>query len=1048
MLTQSELSKLHQNDSDVLHSVLNPIPKEVAYFITNTSQKIPFEFFLNALHTNAAILDMSGMVVATNPAWKRFNKMGRDAICVVGQNYFQYRLKTSGQHPILSEQFSQGLERIFAGYAESFLLELPFMSAKKSSHISIQAKQMLFEDQSFILVQFEDKLRQISVRNQAAKYQKDLEMLLENLPDIIARFDHQYRYLYITPSYELWSGLCKDQLLGHTFAEVGVSIRLVDIWQKAIDDVFQCGLPQTIEYEMRYHGKKCYFESRLIPEFNETELVQSVLTCTREITQNKYAQTMLEARERRFRALIEHSAEAIALFDATGKILYCSPSTSHILGFSLDEFIGYDSTEFIHPDDVATARLAFRLSLSQPRIGVPTEVRFCCQDGSWRWIAGTFTNLLDDPDVEAIIANYRDVSTNHQQAELIQKREQQYRTLIENLPNALVAQIDLEMRFSIVGGTLLKSWSKDNQDLEKATLEEYIADKYLEPATALYQRAFLGEQIEEKFQYNDKMVKISVIPNFDLHQNIIGATTLLFDVTDIYEAQTALSASEVRFQAAFDQADIGMAVLDMNGDWRRVNNAFAVMLGYSPQELQKLPISAISHPNEYHNDIERGVRLLEEGQLQYEKCFKHANGSTVWARVHLAVVNDGKNQYMFKQIGNITEEKKRESQIQQLNLELEQRLERMNALREIDSALVSSLDLSLTLNLVIEQIRKQLDAQSAAILLYYPESLSLRYFVGRGFKTQTVKAFSVRLGYPLGGLVGLDRLAMVVPNIAARDIPFEYQDFLQAEGVNSYIGLPLLAKGELLGVIEIYNGLPLEPSAEMMEYLGILAGQAALAIENTRVLRALQYSNTELAMAYDETIEGWSRALDLRDKETEGHSRRVTEMTVRLAREMNLPESEIIHMRRGALLHDIGKMGVPDEILLKPGKLTDEEWVMMRKHPDFAHELLAPIGFLGQALDIPYAHHEKWDGTGYPRGLRGQRIPLSARIFAIVDVWDALKSDRPYRKGWSSRRIIDHILESSGTHFDPKVVEAFLKLLAKEEDVFLSDLVDYSAMSH
>ncbi len=1047
MLIQNELSKPHQNDSNILHSALNPIPKEVAYISPDPSQKMPFEFFLNALHTNAAIIDRSGCVVATNSAWKRFNKMGRDAICVIGQNYFQYRLKTSGQHPILSEQFTQGLERIYAGYAESFSVELPFISAKRSSHITIQAKRMLFEDQSFILVQFEDRLRQITVQNQAVKYQKDLGMLLENLPDIIARFDHQYRHLYITSSYELWSGLCQDQLLNHTLAETGVSKRLMGIWQTAIADVFQSGLPKTIEFEVRLHGEKSYFESRLIPEFNENELIQSVLTCTREITQSKYAQTMLEARERRFRALIEHSAEAIALFDVTGKILYCSPSTSHILGFALDEFIGYDSTDFIHPDDVATARLAFRHSLSQPGIGVPTEVRFCCQDGSWRWVAGTFTNLLDDPDVEAIIANYRDVSTNHQQAELIQKREQQYRTLIENLPNALVAQVDLEMRFSIVGGTLLKSLNKDNQDLENATLEEYETKQYFDLGAGFFQRAFAGEQVEEKFQYHDKMVKVSIIPNYDLNRKIVGATILAFDISDIYEAQTALLESEVRFQAAFDQAEIGMAVLDMNGRWRRVNMAFATMLGYTSQELQNLSITAISHPEEYQSDIERGLELLQDGQLQYEKRYLHHNKSVVWARVHLTVINDGTTRYMFKQIENITEEKKRELQIQQLNLELEQRLERMNALREIDTALVSSLDLSLTLGLVIEQIRTQLGAQSAAILLYYPESLSLRYFVGRGFKTQIVKASSVRLGHPLSGLVGLDRLVMVIPNVSARDISFEYQDFLQAEGLNSYIGLPLLAKGELLGVIEIYNGLPLEPSAEMMEYLGILASQAALAIENTRVLRALQYSNTELAMAYDETIEGWSRALDLRDKETEGHSRRVTEMTVRLAREMNLPESEIIHMRRGALLHDIGKMGVPDEILLKPGKLTDEEWVIMRKHPDFAHELLAPIGFLGSALDIPYAHHEKWDGTGYPRGLRGQRIPLSARIFAIVDVWDALKSDRPYRKGWSSRRIIDHILESSGTHFDPKVVEVFLKLLAKEEVIFLSDLVDYSAAS-
>jgi putative nucleotidyltransferase with HDIG domain len=190
----------------------------------------------------------------------------------------------------------------------------------------------------------------------------------------------------------------------------------------------------------------------------------------------------------------------------------------------------------------------------------------------------------------------------------------------------------------------------------------------------------------------------------------------------------------------------------------------------------------------------------------------------------------------------------------------------------------------------------------------------------------------------------------------------------------------------------------------------------------------LQRTTVELALAYDTTLEGWSSALDLRDHETEGHTQRVTAMTLRLARSLGIPDAELVHMRRGALLHDIGKMGIPDKILLKPGPLTDEEWVIMKKHPVYAYELLSPIPYLRSALDIPYCHHEKWDGSGYPRGLKGEQIPLSARLFAVVDVWDALRSDRPYRRGWDEERVAQHIADGSGTHFDPKVVAAFQQL--------------------
>ena len=196
-----------------------------------------------------------------------------------------------------------------------------------------------------------------------------------------------------------------------------------------------------------------------------------------------------------------------------------------------------------------------------------------------------------------------------------------------------------------------------------------------------------------------------------------------------------------------------------------------------------------------------------------------------------------------------------------------------------------------------------------------------------------------------------------------------------------------------------------------------------------KLIEDLKQANLELTLAYENTLEGWAKALELRDKETEGHSTRVKEMTVRLARAMGIDDSEMVQIHRGALLHDIGKMGIPDYILLKPGSLSSDEWKIMRMHPELAARMLRDIVYLKPTLDIPYYHHEKWDGTGYPKGLQGEEIPLPARIFAIVDVWDALRSDRPYRPAWSERDIIEYIHQETGKHFDPNVVEIFLSLI-------------------
>jgi len=200
-----------------------------------------------------------------------------------------------------------------------------------------------------------------------------------------------------------------------------------------------------------------------------------------------------------------------------------------------------------------------------------------------------------------------------------------------------------------------------------------------------------------------------------------------------------------------------------------------------------------------------------------------------------------------------------------------------------------------------------------------------------------------------------------------------------------------------------------------------------LAIANQQ----LQHYNQELTLAYDLTLEGWAKALELRDPETKDHSQQVIDLTLQLSRALGISDADIVHVYRGALLHDIGKMGIPDSILLKPGALSDDEWDVMKQHPVYAYDMLSPITYLHRALDIPYCHHEKWDGSGYPRGLAGEQIPLPARIFALVDNWDALRSDRPYRKAWPSEKALDYILEKRGSHFDPQVVDAFVKLFER-----------------
>ncbi len=355
------------------------------------------------------------------------------------------------------------------------------------------------------------------------------------------------------------------------------------------------------------------------------------------------------------------------------------------------------------------------------------------------------------------------------------------------------------------------------------------------------------------------------------------------------------------------------------------------------------------------------------------------------------------------------------------------RLDRLAALHAVDLMIASTQDLRVILRQFVDLVIAQFPVDAADVLLVNRSAPVLEYAGDRGFRSAGIRRSKLRIGEGLAGTAVLERRIIRVADLRDPASAFLRTKLIEGESCVANYAVPLISKGIVKGVLELMHRSPLVLDPEQQEFLEALASQAAIAIDNATLFEDIQRSNIDLLLAYDATLEGWARALDLRDRVTERHTERVTELTVTIARAMGVREEEIVHIRRGALLHDIGKIGIPDSILRKEGPLTEEERAVMRRHPVFAFEMLRPVAYLRPALDIPYCHHERWDGAGYPRGLAGDQIPLAARIFALADVWDAIFSeDRPYRRALSRSEACEHIRSLAGNHLDPRVVDAFL----------------------
>ncbi len=489
-------------------------------------------------------------------------------------------------------------------------------------------------------------------------------------------------------------------------------------------------------------------------------------------------------------------------------------------------------------------------------------------------------------------------------------------------------------------------------------------------------------------------------------------------------AEETLREKERLLSEAQSIGHIGSWSLDILRDSLQFSDEMYRLLDISPSEFQHNSRGFLNII--YSADRPAAAKWMEEikaGRQTKELDFRifRSNGELQYLHCRGAVVFDvtGAANRFVGTTQDISERKLSEIQIRQ-------QIARLTALRTIDQAITSSFDLRFTLDVVLSQVVTQLQVDAASILILDATGQTLEYRATRGFRKQAVKNAQLSIGNGHAGRAVTERRLIRIEDLREQSNPLFITELLSGEDFVSYFAVPLIARGKVQGVLEVFHRALSQPYSEWIDFLESLAGQAAIAIDNAMLLENLKKINFELEQAYDATIEGWSHALDLRDRETEGHTQRVTRMALELARLMGVEEEKLVQMRRGGLLHDIGKLGVPDSILLKPGPLTDEEWEIMRMHPQFAYDWLAPIPYLREAVEIPYCHHEKWDGSGYPRGLKGESIPLTSRIFAVVDVWDGLTSGRPYRQAWSHEEVVQYIRENSGVHFDPKVVDVFL----------------------
>ena len=827
-------------------------------------------------------------------------------------------------------------------------------------------------------------------------------------------------------------GYSREEFVKKTLWEVG-AFRDIEASQDAFEVL------QTNEY-IRYENLPLKTkDGRLIQvEFvSNVYLVgdEKVIQCDiRDITEHRRIIAALQENEKKYHDLINQNPDGYFIIELSGNILTANKAMCKELEFSEEEFLSMNIWDIIPEQYLYQYKERLTKVLKGESLKEATEYMVRGKDGGIHYVEVLSAPRYSGQNIIGFQGVARDITARKRAEEALQESEAKFRRLVAHLPTVVYVNavgdasstLYISPQITALVGYTPQEWLDDPKLWSKTV--------HPEDRQEVLKQAALTDQNNKPFDMEYRMiardgrlvwVHDEVILVNDLEGKPQFWQGIMLDITDRKLAEHTLLEKDRLLSEAQRIGHMGSWSYDLLTDTLQYSDEMYRLLDTSPQELQHRRTGFLSLT--YASDQPVVASWMEEiraGRQVKELDFRlfRKNGELRYFQGRGKVQFDsaGKPAHFIGTAQDVSERKLAEIQIHQ-------QIQRLIALSKIDQAIISTGNLDIMLETVLPQVITQLQVDAADLLLQHPNSEMLDYVAGQGFRTQAAQTAQVPVGKSAAGRVVKERRLIKIENLQEQSDGSRLSERLDGEGFVSYFGVPLITNGKVKGVLEVFHRTSLYPYAEWVDFLHTLAGQVAVAVENASLFANLEKSNRELSEAYDTTIEGWSRALDLRDRETEGHTLRVTELTMTLARKFNFTDIQMLYIRWGALLHDIGKMGIPDSILLSPSKLSAEDWTIMRKHPQYAHDLLRPIAFLTPALDIPYCHHEKWDGTGYPFGLKGEEIPLQARIFAVVDVWDALCSDRPYRAAWPEKEVREHIRALSGTHFDPQVVDVFMQ---------------------
>ncbi len=751
-------------------------------------------------------------------------------------------------------------------------------------------------------------------------------------------------------------------------------------------------------------GVRFNFRHLQVLEFVSTQIAMAV--------ERKQAEDALRAEGQKYRSLFQASRDAVFLETLEGQIIDCNEMACQMFGYTKEEFKSLTLLDLLPNDLPITIPDLVEKVLANGSFNIESKNRR--KDGTVFPVeVSSVLTVIDELRLSVVYV--RDLTEAKAALKSLQESEGKFRSLAETTSAIIVIHRGEEFLYTNPAFREMIGYSE--ADLMKMPFESILTPEVQEYARKKAKERLQGRDVETRYQM--KVVTSSGSARWlDVTSGLIdyeGQKAIMITALDFTERKQF--EDDLRLQStALAAAANAIVITNPDGVITWANPAFSKLTGYEFDEL-----------------INHNINILDSGANPpdlFHKLEKEIKKGNDW---HGEVINRRKDGSLYVEEVSITPVKNESGciihfvEIKQDITERKEHARELEAIAAVSEAIRTSITKAELLPIIMHEISQLLGSQD--IYLAWKDQLSTDMIIQAGDGIWEQK---------IGSRVPADE-GVVGRLRRTRDVHIEHdqnrlrfgETTRRSEKFDSIAGVPLLVQGIFMGAIVV--GFKREETKEDIQVLSAIGNMVASAINRAELFEQTRHQALMLTRAYDATIEGWAHALELRDKETEGHTQRVINITLRLCQALGVPGSEMEQIRRGVILHDIGKMGIPDGILLKEGALTESEWVVMKRHPVYAHDLLVNIPYLQGAMDIPHYHHERWDGSGYPHGLKGEDIPLMARIFAVVDVWDALTSDRPYRKAWDREDTRKYIAGNAGILFDPKVVRKFLDLYARNE---------------